>query len=135
MLCGFVVGVPWSFAVMPLLDAGSPALFGVTIVATYALLGVCLGPAAAFIPEIFATRYRYTGAGLAFNFGGIIGGAAPPLLAGVLLATAGSWAIGLMMAVLLLISVGCTALLPETRGTTLRDEKTSGRHVEAIVNA
>jgi MFS family permease len=126
MLCGFVVAVPWSFAVMPLLDTGSPALFGVTIVATYALLGVCLGPAASFIPEIFATRYRYTGAGLAFNFGGIIGGAVPPLLAGVLLATAGSWTIGLMMAVLLLLSVGCTALLPETRGTTLTDAEPQG---------
>jgi MFS family permease len=135
MLCGLVVSVPWSFAVMPLLDTGSPALFGVAIVATYALLGVCLGPAASFIPEIFATQYRYTGAGLAFNCGGIIGGAVPPLLAGVLLATVGSWAIGLMMAVLLLVSAGCTGLLPETRGTTLTDGETSGRRVGEIANA
>jgi MFS family permease len=135
MVCGFVAAALWSFAIMPLLDTGSPVLFGVVIDATYALLGVCLGPAAAFIPEIFATRYRYTGAGLAFNFGGVIGGAVPPLLAGVLLATAGSWAIGLMMAVLLLVSGGCTALLAETRGTTLTRDEASGLGVGAIVEA
>lgn len=119
MLCGFAVGVPWVFAVMPLIDTGDPALFGVAIVVSYAIVGVLIGPLSSFIPETFATRYRYTGAGLAFNAGGILGGAVPPMLAGVLAASAGSWAIGLMMAVLLLTSLGCTVLLPETLGSKL----------------
>jgi hypothetical protein len=34
---------------------------------------------------------------------------------------AGGWAVGLMMASLILVSLGCTALLPETLGTTLAD--------------
>ncbi len=119
LLGGFVVAVPWSFAVMPLLDTGNAALFGVGIVVTYAILGVLTGPLAAFIPEIFATRYRYTGAGLAFNAGGIVGGAVPPMLAGALVATVGGWAVGLMMAVLIFVSLCCTAALPETVGTTL----------------
>ena len=119
MLCGFAVGVPWVFAVMPLMDTGDPTMFGVAIVVTYAILGVLIGPLGSFIPETFATRYRYTGTGLAFNVGGIIGGAVPPMLAGVLLASVGSWAIGLMMAILILISLGCTVLLPETKGSTL----------------
>jgi metabolite-proton symporter len=119
VLCGLVIALPWSFAVMPLLDTGDAALFGVAIVVMYAILGVLTGPLAAFIPEIFATRYRYTGAGLAFNAGGIIGGAVPPMLAGALVATVGGWAIGLMMAILILASLCCTALLPETMGITL----------------
>jgi MFS family permease len=119
LLGGFVVSVPWSFAVMPLLDTGNAVLFGVGIVVSYAILGVLTGPLAAFIPEIFATRYRYTGAGLAFNAGGIVGGAVPPLLAGALVATVGGWAVGLMMAVLMLVSLCCTAALPETVGTAL----------------
>jgi MFS family permease len=119
MLCGFAVGVPWAFAVMPLIDTGNPTTFGVAIVLTYAILGVLIGPLGSFIPETFATRYRYTGAGLTFNAGGIIGGAVPPILAGVLAEIVGSWAIGLMMAVLTLISLGCTVLLPETMGSTL----------------
>jgi metabolite-proton symporter len=119
MLGGFVVGVPWAFGVMPLMDTGDRILFGVAIVVTYAILGVLIGPLGSFIPETFATRYRYTGAGLAFNAGGIIGGAVPPMLAEALEASVGSWAVGLMMAILLLVSLGCTVLLPETMGSTL----------------
>lgn len=118
---GFAVGVPWSFAVIPLLDTGDPVLFALAIVVTYAIVGISYGPVAAFMPEIFATRYRYTGAGLAFNLGGIIGGALPPLVAGALLRSFGGWAIGLMMAILVLISLVCTYMLPETMGASLTD--------------
>ena len=68
---------------------------------------------------MFATKFRYTGAGLAFNLGGILGGAMPPLVAGALLAEYGGWAIGLMMAVLILISLLSTYALPETRAKAL----------------
>ncbi|AKN15847.1 putative integral membrane transport protein [Mycobacterium haemophilum DSM 44634] len=123
MLCGFVVSVPWAFVVMPLMDTGDSVLFGVAIAVTYAIVGALNGPLASFIPETFATRYRYTGAGLTFNAGGIIGGAVPPMIAGALAASVGGWAVGLMMAVLILTSLGCTFLLPETRGNTLIDSK------------
>lgn len=121
MLIGFFLGLPWSLAVLPLLNTGSPALFALGIAGTFSILGASYGPLASFIPEIFATRYRYTGAGLAFNLGGIIGGAIPPLLAGVLLASFGSWTIGLMMAILMLMSFVSTLALPETRNSSLRD--------------
>ena len=42
-----------------------------------------------------------------------------PLIAGTLLATYGSWSIGVMLATLALASLVCTYLLPETRGTEL----------------
>jgi MFS family permease len=121
LLGGFAAALPWSFAVLPLLDTGNVVLFGVGILVTYAITGALTGPLTSFIPEIFATRYRYTGAGLAFNAGGMIGGAVPPMLAGALVATVGGWAVGMMMATLILVSLGCTALLPETLGTTLAD--------------
>lgn len=121
LLWGFAAAVPWSFAVMPLMNTGIAALFGVAIVVTFAIMGVLIGPLSAFIPETFATRYRYTGAGLAFNAGGLVGGAVPPMLAGALAETAGPWAIGPMMAVLVLTSLGCTLALPETLGAALTD--------------
>ena len=83
------LALPWSFAVILMVDTGSPILFVAGIIGTYAVLGFANGPAASFTPEIFPTRYRYTGAGLAFNLGGIIGGAIPPTSAGVLMATFG----------------------------------------------
>lgn len=119
LLAGYAIALPWSFAVLPLIDTGSTALFAVAIIGTQSALGVMMGPLASFIPEIFATRYRYTGAGLAFNLAGIIGGAIPPLISGALLVAYGSWAIGLMMASLVLASLACTCLLPETKDSTL----------------
>jgi MFS family permease len=121
LLCVFAAGLPWSCAGRARGDTGSAAWFGVGIVVTYAITGALTGPLTSFIPEIFATHYRYTGAGLAFNAGGMIGGAVPPMLAGALVATVGGWAVGLMMATLILVSLGCTALLPETDGTALAD--------------
>jgi metabolite-proton symporter len=120
-----IAGVPWSFAVMPMIDTRDPVLFGFAIVGTYAIIGIGTGPLAAFIPEIFATRYRYTGAALSYNIGGIVGGAVPPTIAAALLASYGSWAIGMMMAVLGLISCACAFLLPETMGRTLIDDARS----------
>ena len=73
----------------------------------------------AFIPELFATRYRYSGSAFAINFAGVFGGALPPLVAGTVQATYGGWAIGPMLAVLAAASFVCTYLLPETKGTTL----------------
>ncbi|WP_197379500.1 MFS transporter [Mycolicibacterium mengxianglii] len=119
ILTGFCLAVPWSFAVMPLMNTGSALLFGLAIVGTYAILGIASGPMAAFLPEIFATRYRYSGAGLAFNLGGIVGGAVPPLIAGPLVDVFGINAIGLMMAVLVGVSLTVTYLLPDTKGAEL----------------
>jgi metabolite-proton symporter len=119
ILVGFCLALPWCFAVVPLLDTGSRLLFAVAIMGTFGILGLSYGPMASFIPEVFETRFRYTGAGLAFNLGGILGGAMPPLIAGALLARYGSWAIGLLMAILILISLLSTYWLPETKGKAL----------------
>jgi nitrate/nitrite transporter NarK len=85
----------------------------------FACAAVANGPTGAFVPELFATRYRYSGAAVAMNLAGILGAAVPPLLAGTLLATYGSWAIGLMMGTLVMASFVCVSLLPETKGTAL----------------
>jgi MFS family permease len=71
------------------------------------------------MPEVFPTRYRYTAAGLAFNFGSIMGGALPPTVSGVLQSVWGSWAVGAMLAALIVVSILSAALLPETRGSDL----------------
>lgn len=68
------------------------------------------------LPEIFATRDRNTGAGLSLNLAGIVGGAIPPLVAGVLWPR---WAVGAMMASFVVAGIISTVLLPETKGTEL----------------
>jgi predicted MFS family arabinose efflux permease len=119
--------LPWSFVVIPLINTGKPIFYAVAIVGMYALHAIGSGPMAAFVPELFSTRNRYSGSALSVNLAGVIGGALPPLVAGTLLATVGSWAIGLMLAALAVTSLVCTYLLPETNGTALRT--TQGVHV------
>jgi MFS family permease len=119
MLIGWAASVPWAFVIVPLIDTGNRTLYAVAIAGTFAVTGFGSGPSAAFIPELFATRYRYSGAALSINLAGVLGGALPPLIAGTLLTTYGSWSIGAMLGALAVTSLVCTYLLPETHGTAL----------------
>ncbi|MCV7196057.1 MFS transporter [Mycobacterium angelicum] len=119
MLIAWTAALPWALVVMPLIDSRSPALFALAIVGIYAIASFGYGPTPAYMPELFATRYRYTGTALAVNLAGIVGGAIPPLLAGTLVASYGSWAIGVMLAAFVVTSLVCTYLLPETAGKEL----------------
>ncbi|SPM32396.1 MFS family permease [Mycobacterium rhizamassiliense] len=119
ILCGWILGLPWSLAIIPLIQTGNAALFAVAIVGIYAVAALAFAPMTSFIPELFPTRYRYSGAGLAMNLAGIVGGAGPPLIAQPLTHHYGAGAIGLMMAALVVVSLVSTYLLPETKGTSL----------------
>lgn len=119
ILSGWALALPWSFAVLPLIDADRAALFAVAIAGTYGIAAFAYAPMTSFVPELFTTSHRYTGAGLAINISGILGGAVPPLVAEPLHARYGSGSIGLMLAGLVVMSFWCTYRLPETRGTSL----------------
>ncbi|HEV7853820.1 MAG TPA: MFS transporter [Mycobacterium sp.] len=122
IIAALAVGIPWSFVVMPLIDTGNAAWFALAMSGTYAVAASSYGPMAAFIPEIFGTRYRYSGAGLSLNLAGLVGGAVPTIIAAPLLATWGASAIGVMMAAVVLVSLVCTVALPETKGVALQPQ-------------
>jgi metabolite-proton symporter len=123
MLVGWVACLPWSFVVIPLMDSGKPICYAMAIVGMWAVAAIGFGPIAAFLPELFPTRYRYSGTALAINVASVAGGAVPPLIAGTLQATYGSWTIGVVMAAFAAVSLVCTYLLPETHGTALRSTR------------
>lgn len=110
-----IVAVGWALVLFPILDLGTPFAFAIGVCVTLFIAGIAYGPVGAFLPELYNTRYRYTAAGLAYNFAGIIGGAIPPLIAAAIAAAFGSYAFGVFLALLCLISVGCTLGLRETR--------------------
>jgi MFS family permease len=128
IMTAFAIGVPWSFVVLPLVDSGNAVLFALAMAGTYAVAGAAYGPMAAFVPEIFGTRYRYTGAGLSLNLAGLVGGAVPTIVAAPLQATWGVPAVGAMMAVVVVVSLLCTVMLPETKGAALQSLPVSKRH-------
>ncbi|MGN0063516.1 MAG: MFS transporter [Nocardioides sp.] len=108
-----IAAAVWSLALFPLLDQGTAVAFGIGITVTLCIFGVAFGPVGAYLPELFETRFRYTGAGTGYNLGGVLGGAIPPLLAPGLTASYGSIAVGIMLAGLALVSIACTAALSE----------------------
>ena len=118
-MAALAVGVPWAFVLFPLVDSHNTVLYTVAILGTYAIAGTSYGPMGAFITETFATRYRYSGAGLALNIAGLVGGAIPPLAAAPLTATFGAAGVGAMLGALVITSLICTYVLPETMGTAL----------------
>lgn len=53
----------WSLLLFPLVGTHSPVAFAIALIVTLGLQGLGYGPAGAFLPETFPTRYRYAGAG------------------------------------------------------------------------
>ncbi|PVG81959.1 MFS transporter [Nocardioides gansuensis] len=125
VLASCLAAVPWGLLLFPLLDRGGAVAFAVGLSGSLAIMGVSYGPAGALLPEMFATEYRYTGAGMAYNLAGVIGGGTAPIFAADLAASGNVPAIGWMLAGFAGLSVLCILMLPETSGRAMatRDER------------
>ncbi|GAA4701702.1 MHS family MFS transporter [Pseudonocardia yuanmonensis] len=123
MILSAVLGIGWSLALFPLIDTGSAFAFAIAQTVTLAIFAVAYGPAGSFLPELFAPRHRYTGAGLGYNIGALVGGAIPPLLAPGIVASFGSFGIGLLLSFLGVIALFSTLALKETRGQAMAHEQ------------
>ncbi|NJC35237.1 MFS family permease [Sphingomonas jejuensis] len=98
LIGGCVMTVVAGVLLSPMLGSGSLSL--VTGFLCFALLamGFVYGPLGAWLPGLFPARVRYTGASIAFNVGGILGGALAPIAAAALAAQGGLWLVGLYLA-------------------------------------
>ena len=116
----------WGLLLFPLVATGTAVSFAIGVSVTLSIVGVCYGPVGSFLPELFAPQHRYTGAGLAYNIAGIVGGALPPLIAPALVASFGGIGIGIMLSTLAVLSLACTLGLRETRGVPLAHHASAG---------
>jgi hypothetical protein len=97
-----------------------PVAVGIGLCAVLAVGGYGLGPAAAWLPELFAARYRYTAAGLGYSLAAILGGAVPPIVAtGLQGSYGGAAVVGLLLACYGLLGLVCGRALPETGAISL----------------
>ncbi|NUS02520.1 MAG: MFS transporter, partial [Nonomuraea sp.] len=73
------------------------------------------------LPELYEPRVRCTGAAVGYNLGGVLGGALTPIAATALAERGGRvpWGVGAYLTGIALLSLGCFALLPETRPVTV----------------
>ncbi|CQR60942.1 MFS transporter [Streptomyces leeuwenhoekii] len=116
---GTLFGAVWGAVLFPLLDTGDYVLIAVALSGALLCMGIIYGPIGAYLPELFGTRMRYSGAGFSYNLGGVLGGAVAPLVVTALAenysATVGGW----FMSAMALLSLGCVLALPETRDRDL----------------
>lgn len=68
-------------------------------------MGFVYGPLGAYLPSLFPPRVRYSGASIAFNVGGIIGGGLAPMAAQLLADRGGLAPVGLYLAAAAVLSL------------------------------
>jgi MFS family permease len=122
----------WAFPLFWLIDTGNPLLIALSFSVGTVIFAMLYGPMGSFLPELYGTRLRYSGAAVSYNLGGVLGGAFAPLIAGQLLAsTGGSWSISLYVLAMAAVSFVCVSLLSETYLTDLAEIRSEERELIA----
>lgn len=81
LLAANAAAVLAGFLFEPMLSSHSPVVITVFLSLELFVMGATYAPMGALLPELFPTTVRYTGAGAAYNLGGILGASlAPPIL-------------------------------------------------------
>jgi len=107
------------FLLEPMLGSGSPWQITAFLSIELFLMGATFAPMGALLPELFPTAVRYTGAGAAYNLGGILGASLAPYLAQQLVLHGGLAWVGGYVSVAAAISVLAVFLMRETRDMEL----------------
>jgi hypothetical protein len=81
----------------PALAGGSLMLVFATLAAGLLVMGFVYGPLGGWMPTLFPVTVRYTGMSIAFNGGGIVGGAVAPIAAQYLSETGSVSLVGLFL--------------------------------------
>ncbi|ATJ85323.1 MFS transporter [Ralstonia solanacearum] len=119
LIAGIVAAILSGFAMAPLLGSGSTPLVALFLIIELFLMGVTFAPMGALLPELFPTHVRYTGAGVSYNLGGILGASIAPYIAQVLVAQGGLAWVGAYVSAAAAISLAGVLCMRETRGAQL----------------
>jgi metabolite-proton symporter len=105
LMLGCVATIGGGLLLGPMMEAGSLLLIWAFLSLALVMMGLVYGPLGAFLPGLFPARVRYTGASLAFNIGGIIGGGLTPMVAQALSDRGGLAPVGYYLAAAALVSL------------------------------
>ncbi|NOT15384.1 MAG: MHS family MFS transporter [Methylotenera sp.] len=114
LLVSSALAVMAGFALSPLLTSGS--LLQITLFLSLALflMGATFAPMGAFLPEQFPVAVRYTGAGLAYQLGGILGASFAPSVSQWLVNMGGLQMVGFYMSSMAAVSFVAVWAMQET---------------------
>lgn len=107
----------WAFAFFRMLDTGATPMVVAALIGGLVLHGAMYGPQAAFIAELFPTRFRYSGASFAYQATSVVAGSLAPIIAVALFRrTHSSLPISIYVAAACAISVVAALMARETKG-------------------
>lgn len=114
LLAGGLGAVALGFLLTPMMESGSIVQIGVFLSLALFLMGVTFAPMGACLPEQFPASVRYTGAGAAYNLGGIFGASLAPYVSQLLVNHGGLPWVGAYMSGAAAISLVAVWRLQET---------------------
>ncbi|MDQ8037500.1 MAG: MFS transporter [Pedobacter sp.] len=115
MMTGMAAAAVSGFLMQPFFAGADPVAITAFLSLELFLMGITFGPMGAFLPELFPTAVRYTGASVSYNIGGIIGASFAPALAQWLVAQGGLAYVGGYVTAAALLSLFAVWRLKETR--------------------
>jgi MHS family shikimate/dehydroshikimate transporter-like MFS transporter len=115
---GSLFTIAFVFPLFWLIDSKSAAIITATVIVALSFgHGTMFGPQAAYFPELFGARVRYSGASTGFQFAAAVAGGFSPIIATAILGYTGSTTgISLYMMGLALITLIATFFAHETLG-------------------
>ncbi|WP_432845559.1 MFS transporter [Amycolatopsis sp. CA-161197] len=119
---GAVTAVLWPVPMFLLVDTGAAGPAFVSFAVAALVQGIMAGAQGGLFTEIFDVRVRYSGISIAYQLGGMVGGAVTPLVATALFGASGSsTAVALYVAALSLVSLVAAVGLSVRRATSTED--------------
>jgi metabolite-proton symporter len=104
--------IVFGFLFAPLFDGASALRATVFLSLGLGLMGLTYGPLGTALAELFPTAVRYTGASVAFNLAGILGGSLAPYIATWLAANYGVAYVGYYLSVAGVVTLAALLALP-----------------------
>ncbi|KQT44031.1 MULTISPECIES: MFS transporter [unclassified Methylophilus] len=105
LMSGQLMALGLGFTLAPTFASGNLVLIVLFLFLALFLMGVTFAPMGAFLPEQFPVAVRYSGAGLAYQLGGILGASFAPAVAQFLVQQGGLPWVGFYMSVMAAISI------------------------------
>ena len=120
---GSLFTIAFVFPLFWLIDSKSVAIITATVIVALSLgHGTMFGPQAAYFPELFGARVRYSGASTGFQFAAALAGGFSPIIATAILGYSGTTTgISLYMMGLAAITLIATCFAHETVGKPLQE--------------
>jgi len=119
LLVAAAAAIAAGFLLAPLMASGSLVLIALFLGFSLFVMGAGFAPMGALLPELFPVNVRYSGAGMAYQLGGILGASLAPYISQLLVERGGLPWVGAYLSLTALVSLLAVLALKETRDTRL----------------